>query len=258
MTFLLLVLLAAGPKVAPPGPPQASISRIDVALPDAGHAVLQLQARGRTGPLAPLASHRLEIGGMPLPLSGAPDVALTEDGFEARVSLDLAAIPEAVLELDPHALDVRYRAEDAKGNAVVQAHGTLDFADPGEVSLPVQRIYELYVRLDRWSLRPSLADVSFSALLSLENPFAFPLTIRRVEYSVTSGETPLFAGSRPGFRLYPRRRSDVLLEQTVPLVALGGAVDALATGKPLALRGHLILATPKGDQIVPFLLGTGP
>lgn len=255
MAPVVLLLWAA---VEAPVPLVATLTSIAVSLPDPDHVVLELKARGPTGRLAPLVSHQLWVGSIPLPLEGPPDVSLLDGGFEARARVDLAQVPEAVLELNAQAVGIRYQAHDSKGNPVLQAAGTLDLADQEQVRLPIQRLYELYIRVDRWNLQPSLTQLGFSALLSLYNPLGFPLTVRRVDFSVVSGETPLVTGSRPGIRLLPRRRSDVLLEQAIPLTALGGAAQALVQGKPLTLQGVLVLATPKGDAALPFLLGSGP
>jgi hypothetical protein len=243
-------LLAALSTPAPPKP--ATLVKVAVQLPDADHAQITLQARGKLGPLAPLAGHRLYLGDQGVPLEGAPDVTLNAEGFEASLVLPLARVPESVLQLDPHQFPLRYEAQDSQQNPVLVASGTLDLGDPGNVALPLRRAYELYARLDHWAVTPSLASLGISALVSFYNPFSFPITASRLELRLRSGETELWQTSRPGFRLRPQQRSDVLVQEEVPLSTLGAAVQALMASTSFRLEGQLILQTPTGPHAVPL------
>jgi len=254
--FLMAVLAAPpSPKATTPPRPTPAILHVAVELPGPDQVKLRLRAKGSVGPLAPLASQHLFLGNLAIPLEGAPDVTLLPDGFEASFVLPLASVPEKVLELDPHAMPVRFEARDEAGKTVFASEGMLDLGDPGLVAIPAKRAYELYARLDRFALQPSLASVAFSALLSFYNPFNFPITVRRLEYRVLAGDVELLAGARPGFRLRPRQRSDVLLEEEIPLAVLGAAVGTVLGHQNLTFQGQLVLQTPSGDRPIPLLLG---
>jgi hypothetical protein len=161
-----------------------------------------------------------------------------------------------VLSHDPHALPLRWEALDASGKPVLVAEGSVDLGDPGQVSFSPKRAYEHFARLDRLQLSPGLAQVGFSALLSLYNPFSFELVVKRIEYEVKVGETTLLSANRPGMRLRPVRANDVLLEQEVPLASLGGAVQSLLNNPSVDFSGKLVLRTPTGDQVIPLQFGS--
>ncbi|MCX7894709.1 MAG: LEA type 2 family protein [Thermoanaerobaculum sp.] len=253
MTAGLLLLLAL-PRPSPTPFPQATIDHLQVELASEQLVEVTLTARGWQGPWGPLRSHTLVAGTVNLPLEGGPDVQLTAEGFEARLSLPLPLVPEAILELDPNRCPLRYSLLDAQGRVVVAASATLDLGDRETVALPVNRIYQLFFRLDRWRVEPSLTGVGFSALFSVLNPFSFPLTVRRIQYSLTGGETVIWEGRHPGLRLPPQRRGDVLVEAELGLDHLKELVGVLASSASLALRGQLWIQTPAGEKAVPFVL----
>ncbi len=244
------LVLAVAAKV-----PAATIAKLEVALPDADHLQVSLRAAGPVGKLAPLSSHHLAVGSLAVPLEGAPDVTLVPGGFEARFGLSLARVPEGVLALDANALPLRFEARDERGRPVVVAEGTLDLGDADRVSVPLRRAYELYARLDRLDWNPSLTTVGFRALLSFYNPLSFSITVQKLEAHLRAGEAELFATTRPGFRLKPRQRSDVLVEQEVPLVSLSAAAQALFQQQPLSLLGQVVLQTPGGARSIPLFFG---
>ncbi|BCW93572.1 MAG: LEA type 2 family protein [Acidobacteriota bacterium] len=254
MTGLLLLLALASPSPTPA--PAARIVKLTADLPDRSVVLVTLQARGKVQKLKDFAKQKLYVGTNPINLPGSPDVSLTGDGFEARFQLPYASVPEAVLSHDPHALPLRWEALDASGKPVLAAEGSVDLGDPGQVSFSPRRAYELFARLDRLQLAPGLAQVGFSALLSLYNPFSFELVVKRIEYEVKVGETTLLSANRPGMRLRPGRANDVLLEQEVPLASLGGAVQSLLNNPSVDFSGRLVLRTPTGDQVIPLQFGS--
>lgn len=251
----LLLLFALGSPAPTPVPP-ARIVRLTAELPDRSCALVTLHAQGKTQKLKDLAVHRLYVASHPVALPDSPDVSVTSDGFSARFKLPYALVPEALLDADPHAIPLRWEALDAAGKPVLAAEGVVDLGDPGQVSFSIKRAYELFARLDRLQLSPGLSQVGFSALLSLYNPLRFELVVKRIEYEVKVGGTTLLSGNRPGMRLRPGRANDVLLEQEVPLAALGGAVQSLLNDPSLEFSGKLILRTPKGDQVIPLEFGS--
>lgn len=254
MTRLLLLLALASPSPTPV--PAAKIVKLTADLPDRSSARVSLQARGKVPKLKDLAKQKLYLGTTPINLSGVPDVSLTGDGFEARFQLPYASVPEAVLSYDPHALPLRWEALDSLGKPVLVAEGSVDLGDPGQVSFPPKRAYELFARLDRLQLSPGLTQVGFSALLSLYNPLSFELVVKQIEYEVKVGQTTLLTATRPGIRLRPGRANDVLLEQEVPLASLGGAVQSLLNDPAVEFSGKLVLRTPAGVQVIPLQFGS--
>lgn len=254
MTGLLLLLALASPSPTPA--PAARIVKLTADLPDRSVVLVTLQARGKVQKLKDFAKQKLYVGTNPINLPGSPDVSLTGDGFEARFQLPYASVPEAVLSHDPHALPLRWEALDASGKPVLAAEGSVDLGDPGQVSFSPRRAYELFARLDRLQLAPGLAQVGFSALLSLYNPFSFELVVKRIEYEVKVGETTLLSANRPGMRLRPGRANDVLLEQGVPLAGMGEALKALLSNPGVVFSGQLVLHTPLGEKAIPLHFGS--
>ncbi|MFN3412529.1 MAG: LEA type 2 family protein [Thermoanaerobaculum sp.] len=250
----LLLLFALGSPTPTPVPP-AKIVKLTAELPDRSYALVTLQAQGKVQKLKDLAGHKLYVASNPVALPDPPDVSLTGDGFLARFKLPYASVPEAVLSHDPHALALRWEALDPLGKPVLVAEGAVDLGDPGHVSFSPKRAYELFARLDRLQLSPGLAQVGFSALLSLYNPLSFELVVQRIEYEINVGGTTLFSGNRPGMRLRPGRANDVLLEQEVPLASLGGAVQSLLNDPSLEFSGKIFLRTPAGVQVIPLQFG---
>ena len=104
---------------------------------------------------------------------------------------------------------------------------------------------------------PGLAAVTVRGLLGLYNPFAFEVAATRIELTVTAGAYTVLAMQRPGFRLRPGQRSDLLLDQDVPLADAAGGMAAVMKGEPAMLRGELTLRTPQGDRVIPLQLRAG-
>ncbi|MGQ9836302.1 MAG: hypothetical protein ACUVRQ_10110 [Thermoanaerobaculaceae bacterium] len=251
MMLLTLILLALAQGQSAP-PPLATIVALVGDLPDADHVRVSLKAKGKVGPLAPLASQELLVGGVPVPLQGQPDVAVTPEGFEASFTLELAQIPEALLTLDLRNSPVRFQARSPLGKVVLAAESKLDLADPGVFKIPIERIYQLYAKLVQLSWGPTWSGVDVKALLSFYNPLSFPLTVRKIEYRLGAGETELLLTERPGFRLKPRQFSDVLLEEQIPFSALGAAAQAVLAQEKLTLQAWLTFQTPQGEKLLPL------
>ncbi|MGC8916813.1 MAG: hypothetical protein ACP5NF_07535 [Thermoanaerobaculum sp.] len=249
MIWFLLVLLGA-PR---PAPAPVGIARIVVELPDPDHANLTLVARGAVPPLVPLVSQRLTLASVTIPLDGPPDLAVEGEGFQARIHLTLARLPEKLLELDPSSVPVRYEALDAKGKAVLVAESRLDLGDPAVLQVPVKRAYELFARLDRVNWQVTSQGLELAALLSFYNPLSFPITVRGLHYRLLAGDSLLVEDNHPGFRLKPKTRSDLLLQPTVPFSLLGAAASSILNSqqKP-RLEGSIVIVTPAGDRSLPL------
>jgi hypothetical protein len=189
-----------------------------------------------------LAGQRLRLGEAPVPIASAVDV--TVGGGETRIDFDvrLRAVPETVLGLDPNRMPVLWEGLGAGGAPVLVVGGTVDLGDPGETELPLAGLYRAYARLSDLKLTPSLGAVSVHALLSLYNPFGFDVVATSFEFRLTVGSQTMLSGKRPGFRLRAGRRSDVLIEQDVPLGDVAEGAAAFLRGEAAQLDGVIPVA----------------
>lgn len=101
----------------------------------------------------------------------------------------------------------------------------------------------------------SLLSSDARAVLSVRNPFSFPLMIASTRYRLTADGRQLGIGSTRGFLLRPRRENTVLLplevEHGALIAAAGGAVLS-GEGVPARLDGSLAVRLPGGDVPVPI------
>jgi LEA14-like dessication related protein len=101
----------------------------------------------------------------------------------------------------------------------------------------------------------SLLSSDARAVLSVRNPFSFPLTIASSRYRVTADGRLLGSGSTRGILLRPRQLNTVLLplgvEHAALISAAGGAVLS-GEGVPARLEGSLAVRLPGGDVAVPI------
>lgn len=252
----LLVALAVVPPPAPrptptPRPPLA-LERIAVQLVDADTVWLTLTAAGGPTPPAAVARQRLLAGSVEVPLLASAPPRSEAGRTTVRVELSLPQVPEAFLALDPHRVPVRWEGVAADGATAVVVAGTPDLGDPGEVDLPLRQVYDTYCRLDDLRVSPGLGGVSLHALLNLYNPFSFEIVVTRVTFRVMVEGQEIIAGQRPGLRLRARQRSDVLVEQDVPLSAVTGSLGALLRGVAPTLDASIVIRTPTGEHPIPL------
>jgi LEA14-like dessication related protein len=101
----------------------------------------------------------------------------------------------------------------------------------------------------------SLFSSDARAVVSVRNPFSFPLTIASSRYRVTADGRLVGSGSTRGFLLRPRQVSTVLLplevEHGALIAAAGGAVLS-GEGVPARIAGALEVRLPGGDVAVPI------
>ena len=245
------VVIAAAVTAAPP---VLVLERVEVALPNPDTARVTLVAQAASGlPPAGVAGQCLSLGDdVAIPLG--PPVQLTADARTTCVTFEvrLRDVPEAVLELDPAAVRVRWEALGADGRPLWAIAGTLDAADRSRLVVAGGEVLEAYARLEDVKLTPGIGALGVRALLSLYNPFAFDLVIVRLEYRLAVGSQTLLAGQRPGVRLRASQRSDVLLEQEVTLAGVAGGVSALLGGSLAQLDGAAVVRTPHGERTLPL------
>ncbi len=250
-----LILAAVAHAAANPAP--LRVQRITVTVPDPDLVRVTLHAPPSPGVQSGLAGQRLRLGEVSVQIASAVDV--TVGSGETRIDFDvkLNLVPEAVLGLDPNRMPVLWEGLGAGGAPVLAVGGTVDLGDPGETELPLTGLYRAYARLSDLKLTPSLTAVSVHALLSLYNPFGFEVVATGIEYRLTVGSQTILSGKRPGFRLRAGRRSDVLIEQDVPLGDAAGGAAAFLRGEAAQLDGTLTLRTPQGDRPIPLQLRAG-
>lgn len=258
MPVIALVLLAAA--TAAPALPVTPVrlQRIALAVPDRDVVRVTLHAAAASGPVrAGLAGQRLRLGEVAVPLETSADVTLA--GGETRVDFDvkLRSVPEAVLALDPHRMPVLWEGLDARGTPILAVGGTVDLGDPGEVELPLTKVYDAYAQVSDLRLTPSLSTVGVHALLSLYNPLGFDVVATGLEYKLAVGAQQVLAAKRPGFKLRAGQRSDVLIEQDVPLGDVAGGVAAFLRGEAAQLEGMLVIRTRDGERAIPLHLSAG-
>jgi hypothetical protein len=248
-----LIVAAAAHSSAPSVVAPLRLAHVSVALPSREVVRVTLTAPAPAAKLAAgMSAQRLTLGGVPIPLATPVDVTVA--GGETRPVFDvrLADVPEGVLGLDPNRVPLLWEGLDGAGAPVLAVGGTVDFGDPGDVQVPVTDLYHTYATLTDFTVTPGLSAVNVHGLLGLFNPFSFDLVATRIELTVKVGTETVLATKRPGFRLRAGQRSDVLVDQDVPLADAAGGVGAFLRGEAAVLEGTLILRTPQGERAVPL------
>ena len=257
MPIVHALILAVAAHAAAASPTSLRVQRITVAVPDPDLVRVTLHALPSPGVRSGLAEQRLRLGETPVPILSPVDV--TVGGGETRIDFDirLRAVPETVLGLDPNRMPVFWEGLGAGGEAVLAVGGTVDLGDPGETELPLAGLYRAYARLSDLRLTPSLGAFSVHALLSLYNPFGFDVVATGFEFRLRVGNQTMLLGKRPGFRLRAGRRSDVLIEQDIPLGDVAGGAAAFLRGEAAQLDGMLTVRTSQGERSIPLQLRAG-
>ncbi|HPC82012.1 MAG TPA: LEA type 2 family protein [Thermoanaerobaculaceae bacterium] len=252
---MLLAALVLAAAVQPP--PALRLLRVELDLPTPDQAVLVLHGEGRREPAPLLAAHRLRIADLEIPLAAPPDLTLSGSASRVRVVVRLAEVGEGILAVDSSTVPVRWEGLDARGGVVVALEGRIDPADGQQAVLPAETLYRHYARLADYGVAPEGMLVHVSALLSIYNPFAFEVVATGLEYRLEVGGVPVLDARRGGFRLRPRQASDVLVEQTLPILDLASALSAVLARRPATFSGILGIRTPNGERGIPILLRSG-
>ena len=101
----------------------------------------------------------------------------------------------------------------------------------------------------------SLFESRARAVVSVRNPFAFPLTIASTRYRLTASGRVIGTGRTRGMLLRPRQESSLLLPVDVDHgELLGAAGEGVLSGGALSARlsGTLSVRLPRGDVSVPI------
>ena len=248
-----LLLAAAVAAAAHPAPAPLRLERVALAVRtrDVLHVTLRAAAPAAP-PASGLVSQRLAVGDVRVPLPGTPDVTVASGETRADFEVRLADVPDGILALDPNRAPVVWEGIGRDGAVVLALAGTVDLGDPGETEVPAKDLYRTYASFTDFTVNPGLAAVNVHGLLGLYNPFSFEVAATRIELKVTAGAHTVLAMQRGGFKLRPGQRSDVLIDQDVPLADAAGGLGAFLKGDPAVLEGTLVLRTPRGDRPVPL------
>ncbi len=233
------------------------LQRVELDLPTRDQAVLVLHGEGRGGPPPALRAQRLRIADLEIPIASAPDCAVTRTATRASVTVELSEVGEGILAVDSATVPVRWEGLDAKGRVAIALEGTIDLADSEQAALPTDKLHRHYARLADYGLVPEGMLVHVSVLLSVYNPFSFEVVATGLEYRLDVGGAKVLDSRRGGFRLRPGHTTDVLVEQTLPIVDLASGLAAVLARQPATLTGVLGIRTPKGDRGIPILLRSG-
>jgi hypothetical protein len=252
----LIVAAAARQSVPSPAFAPLRLERVTVALPNREVLEVTLAAPAPAVKLTTgMSAQRLTLGGVPIPLATPVDVTVAEGRTRADFDVRLADVPEGVLGLDPNRVPLLWEGLDSAGAPLLAIGATVDLGDPGEVQLPIAELYHAYATFTDFTFTPGLSAVNVHGLLGLFNPFSFDVVATRVELAVTVGTQRVLATRQPGFRLRAGQKSDVLVDQDVPLADAAGGVGAFLGGEPAVLEGTLVLRTPQGERAIPLHMG---
>lgn len=254
--MLLAAVIVAAAVQAPPV--TLRLQRAVLDLPTRDQAVVVLHGEGRGGVRAPvLKSQRLRVGELTIPVSSPPDATVAASGSRVSATVALRQVGEGIRDIDPSAVLVRWEGLDGKGRVVLSLAGVIDLADRAQAELPAEKLREHYARLADYSVVPTGLLVHVRVLLGVYNPFAFEVVATGLDYRLEIGAVPVMDSHRGGFRLRAAQRTDVLVEQTLPLLDLASGVTAFLAGRPATFTGVLGLRTPKGERGIPILLQSG-
>ncbi|HPS79058.1 MAG TPA: LEA type 2 family protein [Thermoanaerobaculaceae bacterium] len=254
--MLLAVLIVTASNQISPVP--LRLRQVEVDLPTPDQAVLVLEGEGCEPTRIPaLKQQRLRIGDVTVPVSSGIDARVVSSGSRVSVTIPLGGVGDGILSIDPYAVPVRWEGFDLKGRPALALAGAVNLADRAQVSLPIEKLYRGFARLVDYSVSPAGTRVEVKALVSLYNPFAFEVVVTGMEYRLAVGGEPVIASRRAGLRLRAGRHSDVLVEETVPLVDLAGGLTAFLAHKPATFTGVIGIRTPRGDRRIPLLLQAG-
>lgn len=257
VTLLPVLLSTLVLAAAIQAPPVQRLHRTELDLPTRDQAVLVLHGEGRKGSAPALKAQRLRIADLEIPVASAPDCVVTEAASRARVTVTLSQVGEGILAVESSTVPVRWEGIDARGRAAVVLEGTIDLADSRQAVLPTEKLHRHYARLSDYGVVPEGMLVHVTVLLGIYNPFAFEVVATGLEYRLEIGGAKVLDSRRGGFRLRPGQTSDVLVEQTLPIVDLASGLAAVLARQPATLTGILGIRTPKGDRGIPILLRSG-
>jgi hypothetical protein len=209
------------------------------------------------------------------PLAGAQSGAFSGSLSVNGSAVEVPVSARAVSSGDRLRLPVTLRYADVPSDWATRFHPqTFDYRLSGRTAAGIPVLWTGRARWDdvgvegeketiRRFLRLAsieVTDVSFTestaqAVVTVRNPFAFPLTIASTRYRLTSGARVVGVGATRGKILRPRQESTLLLPIDVDHGQLLGAAGSGILGGgslPARLSGTLTVRLPRGDVPVPL------
>lgn len=243
MTFLLVPLLAvlARPVEIEVRPGPAETFSATLAGPAAG---------ARAGAF----SGRLSVNGSPVEMPISARAEASGDRLRLPVTLRYADVPaDWANRFHPQTFDYRLSGRTAAG-APVEWAGRARWDDVGMEG--EKETARRFLRLASVEVTEvGFTESSAQAVLTVRNPFAFPLTIASTRYRLSSGSRIVGTGQTRGKLLRPRQESTLLLPLDVDHGQLLGAAGSGILGGgslPARLSGTLTVRLPRGDVPVPL------
>ena len=249
MTCLALLLFAI--RAAVPAPP----APLGFSLAVKGQTELRVTLSGPAGELAPgpfKGSIAINGSASELPIAGT--VAHAGARFLLPVVVRYADVPADWADRF-HADGFTYRLRSA-ASAPREWTGTRRWKDV-EVEGGRDTMAE-FLALDDVSLTDvSLLSSEARAQLSVRNPFAFPLKIARMSYTLFADGHEVGDGSTQGLILHPGQKNVLTLPIDVDHAALlSAAGGAVVSGGDVAVKltGRLVVRLKGGDLSIPVAL----
>lgn len=199
-------------------------------------------------------SGRISVNGSPVEMPVSARAVASGDRLRLPVTLRYADVPsDWANRFHPQTFAYKLSGRSAGGGSVDWS-GTARWDDVG-----VEGEKETAKRFLRLA-SVELTDVSFTesraqAVVTVRNPFAFPLTIASTRYRLTSGARVVGTGHTRGMILRARQESTLLLPVDVDHGQLLGAAGSGILGGgslPARLSGTLTVRLPRGDIPVPL------
>jgi len=197
-------------------------------------------------------SGRVSVNGSTadIPISGRAEAA--GDRLRLPVTLRYSDVPQDwANRFRPETFD--YRLSGRIGGAPIEWTGTARWDAVGVEG--ERETARHFLRLQTIEVTDvSLFESQARAVISVRNPFAFPLTIASTRYQITASGRVIGTGRTRGMLLRPRQESSLSLPVDVDHAELLGAAGSgiLSGGLSARLSGTLAVRLPRGDVSVPL------
>jgi LEA14-like dessication related protein len=199
-------------------------------------------------------SGRVSVNGSTaeIPISGRAEAA--GDRLRLPVTLRYSDVPQDwANRFRRETFDYRLSGRIA-GGAPIEWTGTARWDDVGVEG--ERETARHFLRLQTIEVTDvSLFESQARAVVSVRNPFAFPLTIASTRYQVSASGRVIGTGRTRGMLLRPRQESSLSLPVDVDHAELlGAAGSGILSGGSLSARlsGTLAVRLPRGDVSVPL------
>jgi LEA14-like dessication related protein len=197
---------------------------------------------------------RLSVNGSAVDISISGRAEATGDRLRLPLTMRYSDVPQDwANRFRPVNFDYRLSGRVSGGGPIEWA-GTARWDDIGVEG--ERETVQRFLRLQTVEVTDvSLFESQARAVVSVRNPFAFPLTISSTRYALIADDRVVGTGRTRGMTLRARQESTLLLPIEVDHGELLGAAGAgiLSGGNlPARLTGTLVVRLPRGDVSVPL------